>query len=301
MLSAVEQHAEPVLSTIDGSWLDPVQYGQNFDPVSVSIATENMKHAMTLGLPELDIHPVRPGKAIIVGAAPSVKRYLPQIVEWAKDPQNIVFAINDANDLLMENGVIPHGNVLFEVAQDYKELARRHHPDITYYIHSFAHPTTFEHFKDKKVILWHCYSDEEEHNVLLKHFKNKHFMVGGGSSTTLVKTIPICMFLGYREIELFGFDSSFPEGTDTHFNGSPYKNFWKTMDITVRVTNHETGELQEKRFRTLSYLARQADEFRRACEHFQWMLKIHVHGDGLLPWMHRNTYPYLYAEQGETA
>lgn len=291
----VEQHTEPGVSLIDGSVLHPVSYGQNFDPLSVKIATENMKHAMTLGLPELDIHKVRPGKAIIVGASPSVKKHLAEIIELAKDPENVVFAINDANDLLMDNGIIPHGNVLFEVAIDHKEFERRHHPDITYYIHSFAHPTTFEHFKDKKVILWHCYSDEAEHNVLLKHFKNKHFMVGGGSSTTLVKTIPICMFLGLRDFELFGFDSSFPENDDTHFNGSPYKDFWKTMDITVQVKAE--GVTHEKRFRTLSYLARQADEFRRMCECFQWMLKMKVHGDGLLPWMHRMTYPQFYQEE----
>ncbi len=293
----VEQHKEPGVSVVDGSTMHPVHYGQNFDPVSVEIATENMKHAMTLGLPEMDIHPARGGKAVIVGAAPSVRDHLDQIKKLAGDPQNIVFAINDANDLLMDNGIIPHGNVLFEVAVDYKEFQRRHHPDITYYIHSFAHPTTFEHFRDKKVILWHCFSDEKQHNELLKHFKNKHFMVGGGSSTTLVKTIPICMFLGYREFDLFGFDSSFPDENATHFNGAPYKNFWKSMDIVVQIKND--GGILEKKFRTMAYLARQADEFRRMCEHFAWMTKIRVHGEGLLPWMHQNTYPQNYT--GEAA
>lgn len=295
-MAVVEQYTESVVSLLDGAVMQPISYGQNFDPLSIEIATENMKHAMTLGLPELDIHPARQGKAIIVGASPSVKHYLDRIKELAGDQQNILFAVNDANDLLMDNGIIPHGNVLFEVSVDYKEFQRRHHPDITYYIHSFAHPTTFEHFKDKKVVLWHCYSDEEEHNVLLKHFQNKHLMVGGGASTTLVKTIPICMFLGYRELELFGFDSSFPDEDNTHFNGAPYKDFWIPFQLSVQVKRPE-GML-EKRFWTLDYLARQADEFRRICEGFGWMTKIHVHGDGLLPWMHRNTYPHLY--QGET-
>jgi len=294
----VEQHTEPAVSVNDGSLMHPVHYGQNFDPVSVKIATENMKHSMTLGLPELDISQVRGGQAIIVGASPSVKNYLEEIKKLAENKDNIVFAINDANDFLIDNGIIPHGNVLFEVAIDYKEFQRRHHPDITYYIHSFAHPTTFSHFADKKVILWHCFSDEAEHNVLLKHFKNKHFMVGGGSSTTLVKTIPICMFLGYREFELFGFDSSFPDENETHFNGAPYKDFWKSMDIVCQIKKNDSG-IQEKKFRTMAYLARQADEFRRMCEHFSWMTKIRVHGDGLLPWMHRNTYPQFYS--GEAA
>jgi hypothetical protein len=299
-MAVVEQYTESAVSVIDGSLMQPISYGQNFDPLSVKTATENMKYAMNLGLPELEIEKARLGKAIIVGASPSVKRYVDQIRDLAADPRNILFAVNDANDLLMDNGIIPHGNVLFEVAIDYKEFQRRHHPDITYYIHSFAHPTTFEHFKDKKVILWHCFSDEAEHNELLKNFKNKHFMVGGGSSTTLVKTIPLCMFKGYREFELFGFDSSFPDEDGTHFNGAPYKNFWKSMDLVCQIKTPD-GEIKERKFRTMAYLARQADEFRRMCEHFAWMTKIHVHGDGLLPWMHRNTYPHLYAEQGEAA
>jgi hypothetical protein len=283
----------------DGSVLYPVSYEQNFDPDSVAIATENMKYAMTLGLPELEISPVRAGRAVIVGSSPSVRNYIEQIRELAKDPENTLFAINDANDLLIDNGIVPHGNVLFEVAVDHKEFQRRHHPSITYYIHSFAHPSTFDHFADKKVVLWHCFSDEPEHNELLKNFKNKHFMVGGGCSTTLVKTIPVCMFLGYRRFELFGFDSSFPDETATHFNGAPYKDFWQSMEIVVQIKTDDG--IQEKSFRTLAYLAKQADEFRRMCEHFAWMTKINVHGEGLLPWMHQNTYPHLYAETGEAA
>ncbi len=278
----------------DGSPLHPVAYQENFDPALVQVATTNMKHALTLGLPELEVGSVKPGKAIIVGAAPSVREHIDRIKELASDPENIVFAINDANDFLMANGIVPHGNVLFEVDQDLKELERRHHPDITYYIHSFAHPTTFEHFADKKVILWHCFSAEREHNELLKHFKNKQFMVGGGVCTTLSKTMPLCMFMGYRDFELFGFDSSFAD--DTHFNGSPYGDKMRVLEITVQVRNSETGEMKERTFKTLPYLARQADEFRRACECHHWMMKIRVHGDGLLPWMHRTTYPQLYED-----
>jgi hypothetical protein len=286
-------NSEMGAAVADGSPLHPITYHENFDPDLVAIATDNMKHAATLGLPEMEVGGVKSGRAIIVGAAPSVREHLSEIKALAADPANIVFAVNDANYLLLENGIVPHGNVIFEIEQDYKELERRHHPDITYYIHSFAHPTTFDHFSDKRVVLWHCWSEQPEHNELLRLFKNKHLMVGGGVITTLSKTMPICMILGWRQFDLFGFDSSFSD--DTHFNGSPYKDA-RVIDITVQIKNHASGDIQERTFKTLPYLARQADEFRRACECHHWMLKMRVHGDGLLPWMHRMTYPQQYED-----
>lgn len=267
--------------------LFPVHYGENFDPDSIELATEHMEYAASLGLPELMVERAHKGTCIFVGAAPSVSKHIEEIRRLSKIEGNTLFAVNDANNLLMDYGIIPHANVLFEVAQDIAELNRRHHPQITYYIHSMAHPTTFDAFMDKKVVLFHTYSDVPIHAEKLAKFKTQ-WMVGGGVSTTMSKTLPLAMFLGFRRFELFGVDSSF-EG-ESHFNGSPYKERWGTIDIAA-----DAGG-ERKLFKTLPYLARQADEFQRFCKKHHWMLNIKVHGEGLLPWIHKQAYPQMYQE-----
>ncbi len=270
--------------------LFPVHYEGGFDPDSIAMATEHLKHSATLGLPELKVGSVKEGKCVFVGSAPSVKEHIETIRMLSYDYRNCIVAVNDSNDFLMANGIKPDANVIFEVAQDPAELKRRHYPGTTYYVHSMAHPTTFEALEGMKVVLWHTYTAIPEHLELMQAFENKHLMIGGGVASTLNKAIPLMIALGYRQFELFGVDSSYPENENTHFNGSPNADFWRKLDIVAEV-NGET-----KIFKTLPYLAKQADEFRRFCQQHHWMLKIKVHGNGLLPWMHRKMYPTMYQE-----
>lgn len=255
-------------------------------------AAEHMKYAHTLGLPELyQAYLPKRGTAIIVGAAPNVVNYLDQIKELAKDPKNYLFAINWTHTWLINNGIIPKGVVFFEIDSEPATLLKSAHQDVTYYICSHCEPRTFDQLKDFNRILWHSIPNSpQERKVKEELFTHSH-MVGGGVGT-FTRTMTIAMFLGYRDFELFGCDSSFEEGEKTHVDG-----YETVMDadrdgLYVYAKHTTTGEV--KKFKTIGPLALQLEEFKEYCQMNHAYYTMRCHGNGLLPWTHRQLYSSMY-------
>ncbi|MBX2989451.1 MAG: DUF115 domain-containing protein [Bdellovibrionaceae bacterium] len=265
----------------------PIAYDEGWDPAFIDMATANMAHTATLGLPEVDIVRPHDTKALIVGSSPSLPSQFETIKKLKAEGAKI-FAINDAMTFLVERGVIPDCCVIFEICDDVSVVLKQVHPDITYYVCSMCHPSTFRKLLFNKVVVWHLDSDQEAHQDLLGKFENP-IAIGGGTYT-FTRTLPVALVLGYRDFEIFGTDCSQPDEGSSHYfgevnyNGSP-------MKIRAAATNGE-----EITFTTRPPWARQADEFRRMCKLHHHMFKCKVHGNGLLHWIHSTMYPQFYQE-----
>ncbi len=300
---------EAMVSGRDGG-LSPVTPPENFhaltyenkwDPKLVIPAAENIKHAATLGLKELEMEPVRRGKIIIVGSGPSVLDHIEKIREFKSDPANQVFAVNRAHGLLIKNGIIPDGALVFEIEKRAYEFLEGPQDSCTYYICSICDPYAFEQLKNNKCYVWHCWSDIWEHLKALHEGFGKRsetgqiaapLMVGGGF-TTFLRTLTVGFILGWRDFELFGVESSY-EHEHTHFFGTPDYG-GERMPCYAKVLNPTPENPQGlKKYESKAYLIRQADEFRAHCEAWHKDFKLRVWGNGLLPDMHRHLYPRMY-------
>jgi hypothetical protein len=255
-------------------------------------AARHMRYAHTLNLPELKNRLPRMGRAIIVGGGPSLANELPNLKRLALDHENAVFALNFSHNWLLERGVVPYGCVLFEIDVEPDAFFASSHPDVIYFICSHCHEKTFDQLAKAKRVLWHSPPNSPQEEVVAKKLFPKSEQVGGGIGTFL-RTITVAMFLGYRNFELFGCDSSFPEDAlSTHVDGYKTANKVETDAFVVTAIADDTGE--SKRFKTVGYLALQIEEFKEYCrinhEHFA----LRVHGDTLLRFVHENTYPCQY-------
>lgn len=261
-------------------------------------AADHMRYAATLGLPQLKQSPLpRMGKAIIVGGAPSIADNLEQIRTFAAEPDNMVFAVNWTHTWLIERGIIPNACVFFEIDAEPEDTLRAAHPDVTYYICCHCHPKTFDDLKGFKRVLWHTPPNSPiEKEVGEEVFPNVP-LVGGGIGT-FTRSLTIALHLGYRNIELFGVDSSFPDDTEsTHVTGyvTPAKPEIDGFYVYAQV--QDTGEV--KRFKTMGYLALQVEEFKEYCKTNHHAFALRVHGDGLLRFVHQMTYPDQYNPKGK--
>jgi hypothetical protein len=265
----------------------PIGYINQWDPKLVEPAAANIRYAASLGLPVLAPQPVQPGKVAIVGSAPSVLDHIERIREIRSDPKNGVFVVNYAHPLLIKHGISPSGACLFEIEARSYDCLENPHPDCTYYICSICDPSTFDKLSGNKRVVWHCHSEQEAHLSALKECFPGCMYVGGGF-TTFLRTLNVTYILGWREYELFGVDSSFPEGKDSHFFGTP--NYGGDM-LPIHVGFKDGSRFT---FHTKSYLVRQADEFRQYCEAHHHLFKMKVWGDGLLPTIHRKLQPQFY-------
>jgi hypothetical protein len=256
-------------------------------------AADHMRYAATLGLPKLTINPGSlPGRAIVVGGAPSVKDYLDQIRLLAADPDNAVFALNWTHNWLIANGIVPHGCVMMEIDADPCQILDHPHPDVTYYIASLCFPQTFIGLEGYRRVLWHAGQDEEKQERALAELFPGDTKIGGGC-TTFTRTLNIALVLGYRSFDLFGVDSSFPlDAKSTHVEGYPADTTPKADGIEIWAKNEDTGMVRN--FRTVGYLAQQAEQFRLWCRTNHPLFRMRVHGDGLLRFIHEQNHPEQY-------
>lgn len=277
----------------------PLEVLNGWAPETVAQVAPNIRYSATLGLPQIVMSPhIRGGKCVIVGSAPSVMDHIEQIRELRKDPANSLWVVNKSYRLMLDHGIVPTAHCLMEIAPRAYDCLEDPHPALTYYVASLCANHMFDQLRGRKVIVWHCHSDQWEHvkayNEAYGTMDNgvaKTPMFVGGGFTTFLRTLSVSWILGWRDYELFGVDSSFPEGRGSHFFGTP------DYGGDVCDCHAQTGPGDQLRhYWSKPYLIRQAHEFREFCEHHHQSFKMRVHGPGLLPDIHRKIQPLMYED-----
>jgi len=289
----VDGEVRPSIQFVISKPKDPVTGEQRLQFEDMA---NNMRYAHSLNLPQLEIGEFKgDARAILVAGGPSVEGQLEKIRELALVPGNVVFAVNWTHTWLINNGIIPHGLVLFEVDAEPLSLMETLHKDVTYYICSHCNRGTFDALDGYKRILWHINPQDELTTKVREELFSDRPHLGGGSCT-FVLTVSLALCLGYRYFDVFGADSSYPD-ENTHLSGYPAAVTDKEDRLDVFARNPLTGEV--RKFKSVGYLAHQVDEFAKYCVHNHPFFKMRMYGDGLLQWQHRIMYPGEYLDEGE--
>jgi hypothetical protein len=178
----------------------------------------NMESALARGLPlATKLEPN--GRALaIVGGGPSVADDLEELRNFKGD----IWAVNGSLDWLASHGIKATGFVLIDPVHDMLARYLQGGHDCEYFIASFCAPETFDALSDKRVTLWHAGSGD------VKPPKGQG-MVGGGP--TVMSRAPMLAFcVGYRDVHLFGADSSY-EGDRHHV----YEDAERENDVRVEL------------------------------------------------------------------
>jgi hypothetical protein len=105
--------------------------------------------------------------------------------------------------------------------------------------------------------------------------------------------LTIALFLGFRHLDLFGCDGSFPdESPSTHVEGYETVYSPKVDGMFVYVRNLGTGEL--RRYKTTATLLLQNEEFKEYCKNNHAFFSMIVHGDSFLRFTHETICPEQY-------
>lgn len=205
--------------------------------------------------------------AVICGSGPSLKDNLEKIKE-KRDQGCVIFALNGAAKFLYENGVYPDYQVILDAREETAQLIG---PAKEHLFASQVHPSLFEQVPD--AVLWQLDVGKPE---LFDHYIPDFAIIGGAASVGNTTTC-LAFAMGYRDLQLFGYDSSHRDGkghafsqpmndgdpcASVHFNGKDY-----IASLTMK--------LQAEKFQETSRALIDA-----GC-------KIEVHGEGLLPDMFR--------------
>jgi len=215
-----------------------------------------------IDLPECQLG--RFGRAALVSGGPSAADQVETIRKF-----EIVIACGSAYGWLIDHDVVPEYCVIFDPGADQARFYKGPHPGTFFLVASTCDPSVFDALDGCKAYIWHPFDD-------LPQLHDGEPMVGGGSSVTL-RAIAISHIMGYRELHMFGFDSSYAGGFEHAY---PYM-----QDRPSPIQVNYMGAT----FTTTPQLLHQAREFMAMYHDHQHELSVKVYGDGLIAHMLRES------------
>jgi uncharacterized Rossmann fold enzyme len=184
----------------------------------------NMDAAIARGYPQIkEAQPAKTGAILLVASAPSVKGQL-ELIKKIKAAGSPIVAIKGAHDWLIDNGVIPDYALAID-PQEHRIAFYKPQPNVHYMIASQCHPAMFDNLDGYQVTLWHPYVKKGQD-------RPKNCMLIGGGTTSGLRAISLFYVLGYRQFELFGFDSC-NDGNLLRVNGEGLKDGDKLIEVKI--------------------------------------------------------------------
>lgn len=234
---------------------------------------ESIDYAVSLKLPNVLRRTVpRAGKVAIVASGPSATDYVDLLKEWDGE----VWGINGAFVWLMHRGIKPTAFVGLDPEPILKDYLTQIPEYATYYLAAQVHPCVFDHLKDRNVKLWFAADSQVK-------FPSIAVPVYGGT-TCLGRAPNLAYILGYREVHIFGCDSSYTNKSHVYGDKGemPAGTFPIEMGGRTFLTNRQM--LQQA-----CDFTEQMVEWARPGDDGSAPLSVSLYGDGLLQAMFNQT------------
>jgi len=211
------------------------------------------------------------GPAALVCGGPSLRDTMQELREF----KGTVFSCGSVHDYLIENGIVPHYHVQVDpdLCDGDCRFLTRPHPDVTYLLASQCNPQFFDKLADYRVHLWHAHVVGLNGEKIID-FRGERTIPGGDYA--VLRAWPIAGVMGYREIEFFGFDLSFPKEDEAGQHAYPYN--WEVEEPVLVTTREGLGN---SFFTTPGWMA-QLQVFVRMLMLSAGQFKVTIHGDGLV-------------------
>jgi hypothetical protein len=233
--------------------------------VPVDVRAANVVAAAARDLPWIEEGAIRNRPVVICGGGPSLARSLDVVFNPGAD----VWALNGTHDWLIERGWAPEAHVLLDARPENVCFVKHPRDDVRYYVASQCAPEVFDALSGGDVILWHT---GEVADMRLSRVKSDTPLISAGPTVGL-KAIALAHTLGYREIHLCGYDSSY-ERAAGHAYAQPLNNGEEVIQVYCG----------DEMFWAAPWMAHQVHWFADVALAVQnGGGELFVHGTGLLP------------------
>ena len=228
--------------------------------------------AVARSLPTCIKRVVRRGKVAIVASGPSAADYVDLLKSWDGE----IWGVNGAFAWMMHRGVKPTAFIGLDPEPILKDYLINCPDDATYYLASQVHAEVYDHLAGKNVRVWYPADDQ------VKYPFGAQLVFGG--TTCLGRAPNLAYMLGYREVHIFGCDSSFTNKSHVYGDHGeiPAGTFPLEMHGRTFITTRQM--LQQA-----CYFCEQMVEWARPGDDGSAPLSVSLYGDGLLPAMFANT------------
>ena len=284
-------------------------------PVPDEEALENIRASVNYEYPILGPQPVRAGSCIFVAGGPTARDFLPEI-KRRKEAGEYILTSNNTHDWLVDNGIVPSACLLLDPKERVKDYVMKVQPETAYIISTCANPKVWECMNERgakimKIIVAYGMENEQDQklmNDLYPSIPAKYYLPGG--TMTPLRAMPLAAMLGFKKIEMYGFDSCFSkseprlvyEGTEdfrsNHTNHTIYNDEKGSFFIDEpedggffyaykksRRENVQIVEFKGRKFLSSRVFVHQAMQIEKWYDRLEAQIEIVIHGDSLSSWV----------------
>lgn len=284
-------------------------------PVTDEQAIENIRASAEYEYSILGPQPTRTGSCIFVAGGPTARQFLPDI-KRRKEAGEYILTSNHTHDWLVENGVIPNACLILDPKEAVKDYVKNVQKDTAYMLSTCVHRQTWEAMKDRgarmlKVMIVYGLKDGSDvklMNALYPNISANYYLPGG--TMTPLRAMPLAAMLGFKKIELYGFDSCFstdeprllyegtPEFRSKSQNHTVYKDNKGLFVIDEpedggffyaykkpRKENVQVVEYHGRRFLSSRVFVHQAMQIPKWYDRLESQIDVVIHGDSLSAWV----------------
>lgn len=219
---------------------------------------------------------------VVCSAGPSLD---PLEIKKLYDEGKKIVAVKHALKPLQNVGIIPWAVILLDPREHVGNFIDDIHPESLVFVASMVEPSVTNKLLERKlkIIGYHVAVGAHEEDFL----HNGDCLILGGSATS-TRGISLLEGLGFRNMELYGYDLSYyekPNLQEKKDNG-----ILKYDEITLEVETYG-GNKVKRTFWTEGQFLAQLQEFRNYY-FIRPQLKLNIHGDGMIAWIWRNKKAY---------
>jgi len=173
----------------------------------------NIRHAATLGLPEVKPNTETGNKVVVVGSGPSLRlpenqARLKELVDEGAKIFACKAAIKYIHDLGYKIDYAASMDPGSHIAQP-KKIFRA--PGVKHFIATSSDPALFNYLKKETVILFNSACGLKNELDLYRELFENPVCVGGGFNVCN-RAVTLCMYMDFKEIHLLGVDGGWKEG-----------------------------------------------------------------------------------------
>jgi hypothetical protein len=266
----------------------------------------HMRENFSLGLKQVRVFEEQPDQRVaVLAGGPSLNEHVDQIKKLKEDGAKIV-TVNNAYNWAKEHDWWPVNQVMI----DSREFNKRFVEDVdernTYFMCSQVNPEIVKSLPPEKTWLFHANLDPTSVSIIEEcvgeAYKDWYPIPGG--STVVMRTLPLLITLGFRQADLFGFDSciggapvgDFIDFENHHAYPQPENDIHAEksavavvrLDTKKNLDEHRAFEMNHDELKKEAF-AVQPWHVTQLMEYFSYgmqailkPLKVTVHGDGLI-------------------
>lgn len=258
-------------TTSSGVSGDPSVVHKAFPAGDLVMRCDNIRKNIARGLPHVAPDSAERGSNVmkLVCYGPS----LSETWEDVKVGEGDIWTVSGANRYLYRRGIQPQFHLAADPREHQAELFTGVCPTTTYLVASRCHRRTFDELSDKRVLLFHVFSEDERET--LDDVAQNEYRVP--PAWTIGNTaLNIGMLLGYTKFLIYGMDGSFSDDGRQHADDHPNED---PIAITYTVDGG-------RRFLSSPGHLVAAECFIKLMVHQPYGTFEFI-GDGLIPWTYK--------------